>query len=246
MKFKTKKLKKQESLAVVKRRELEEISHDLEIVDIDSVKPWELNPKKYQKKIDEIANSLKQHGQRTPVSVWDKDRKIYKGCNTWFAMKKLGYKRIAVIWQDFEDDKQAQSYALIDNVTGADPEWDDGLLASLLQGETFEGIKSGELAILTGFKEKDLKGLLLSTSELPDILPDVDLSGNVSDKADFFVIQFENKEEMHKFKERLGFKTKHPRVVPYKDLMTVMKWIVPEKLPIQNRSLKKKLIFKRK
>lgn len=220
------------------------ISDDLAVVDIDSISPWDNNPKKYQKKIDEIAASIKQYGQRTPVSVWDKDKQIYKGCNTWFAMKKLGYKKIAVLWQDFKNDQEAQGYALIDNTTGADPEWDMGKLALLLQGEAFEGLKSSEIATLTGFEDKELKGLLLSTTEFPDVLPDVDLSGTIPDKADFIVVQFKSRDEMQKFKERLGFKTKHPRVVIYEDLLTVMKW--KDDSPIQNLSTKKKLIFKRK
>jgi len=197
---------------------------DLEIVDIDSVKPWIKNPKKYGKKIDEIIKSLDQYGQQTPICVWREDSQIYKGNTTWYAMKKKGYQKIAVLWKDYKDAREAQGYALIDNTTGSDPEWDQGLLASLLQSEEFSGLDSKEIGILTGFKDNELKGLLLSTSELPELLPDVDLTGTIPDKADFIVIQFQSKEDMQKFKERLGFKTKHPRVVIYEDLLNVMEW----------------------
>lgn len=202
----------------------EKIAARLEVVDIDSIKPWEKNPKKYKKKIDEVAESIRQYGQRTPVSVWTADDQVYKGNNTWYAMKKLGYKKIAVIWQDFEDEREAISYALIDNKTGEDQEWDLGILTELLQSETFQGLNSSEIGKLTGFEDKELKGLLLSTGALPDILPDVDLDGSAPDKADFFVIQFKDRNEMQAFKKRLGFETKHPRVVPYEDLLTVMEW----------------------
>ena len=202
----------------------EKIASRLEIVDIDSIKPWEKNPKKYKKKIDELVVSIRQYGQRTPVSVWTEDDQIYKGNNTWYAMKKLGLKKIAVLWQDFDDEKEAIGYALIDNKTGEDQEWDLGMLTELLQGETFKGLASSEIGKLTGFEDKELKGLLLSTGALPDVLPDVDLDGAAPDKADFFVIQFKDRNEMQYFKKRLGFETKHPRVVPYEDLLTVMEW----------------------
>lgn len=215
------------------------IINDLEIVDIDSVKPWEKNPRKNEKAIDKLAKVIAQYGQRTPISVWRKDRKIYKGNTTYFAMKKAGYKKIAVMWQDFKDDREAQGYAMVDNAAGEWSDWDEGLLAELLQGEAFKGMDSAEIGRLTGFDDKMLKGLLLSTAELPDVLPDVDLSGSIPDKADFIVIQFENKEEMQKFKKRLGFQTKHPRVVPYVDLLKVMEWK-------EQCEMKKKIVLKKK
>lgn len=215
------------------------IIDDLEIVDIESVKPWEKNPRKNEKAIDKLAKVIGQYGQRTPISVWRKDRKIYKGNTTYFAMKKAGYKKIAVMWQDFKDDREAQGYAMVDNAAGEWSDWDEGMLAELLQGEAFEGMESAEIGRLTGFDDKMLKGLLLSTAELPDVLPDVDLSGSIPDKADFIVIQFESKEEMQKFKHRLGFQTKHPRVVPYVDLLKVMEWK-------EEHEMKKKIVLKKK
>ncbi|MFA7135963.1 MAG: ParB N-terminal domain-containing protein [Bacteroidales bacterium] len=226
------------------KKELD-IINNLEIIDIDSIKPWEKNPKKYNKKIDEICESLKIYGQRTPVSVWRKNRKIYKGNNTYFAMKKLGYKKIAVVWQDFKTEREAAGYAMIDNTTGEGQEWDAGKLAALLQGEEFQGMKASEISKITGFKDKDLKGYLLSTTELPDVLPDVDLSGEVPDKADFIVIQFPSKEKMQWFKKRLGFATKHPRVVNYEDLMTVMEWKETEETSTVKSKGKIKLKMKR-
>lgn len=199
----------------------------LEVVEIDSVEPWDKNPRKNEKAIDRLAKVIKQYGQRTPISVWKEDKKIYKGNTTWYAMKKAGYKKIAVVWQDFKDAREAQGYAMVDNKSGEWSEWDNGILAELLQGEAFEGLKSADIGQLTGFEDKDLKGLLLSTGELPDVLPDVDLSGTIPDKADFIVIQFESRDQMQEFKEQLGFETKHPRVVPYADLLTVMAWKEP-------------------
>lgn len=217
------------------------IVDDVEVVDIDSVAPWEKNPRKNEKAVARLAEVIKLYGQRTPISVWRKDKKIYKGNTTWMAMKKAGFKRIAVAWQDFADAKEARGYAMVDNKSGEWADWDMGLLAELLQGDEFSGMKSSEISKMTGFADKDLKGLLLSTSELPDVLPDVDLSGDMPDKADFIVIQFTSKEEMQKFKKRLGFQTKHPRVVNYEQLLTVMEWKEQAE-----RSMKKKITLKKR
>jgi len=204
--------------------DLTDIVREIRVVDIDSVKPYDKNPRKNKQAIDKLADVIKLHGQRTPIVVWSKDRQIYKGNTTWFAMKKAGFKKIAIALTDFPNKKKAISYALVDNKSGEWSEWDDALLAELLQSEEFEGLKTSEIGRLTGFADKDLKGLLLSSSELPELLPDVNLEGGMPDKADYMVIQFEGREEAKTFKEKLGFKTKHPRVIPYKDLLTVMEW----------------------
>jgi len=201
-----------------------DIMGEIKVVDIDSIQPWKKNPRKNEKAIDKLAILLKTHGQRTPVVVWGEEYEIYKGNTTWFAMKKAGFKQIAVAFANFSSEKDAIAYAISDNKASEWADWDNTTLAELLQGEDFIGMKSGEISKITGFADKDLKGLLISSTELPDVLPDVDLSGTMPDKADFIVIQFLSKDEMQQFKDRLGFKTKHPRVVPYADLLTAMSW----------------------
>jgi len=220
------------------------IIESLEVVDIDSVHPWEKNPRKNEKAVERLSKVIAQYGQRTPISVWRKDRAIYKGNTTWMAMKKAGYKKIAVMWQDFKDTREARGYAMVDNASGEWSDWDMNMLAELLQGEEFQGMQSSEISKLTGFDDKMLKGLLLTTTELPDVLPDVDLTGQMPDKADFIVIQFESKDAMQKFKQKLGFQTKHPRVVPYEDLLKVMEWKVQEYATA--REMKKKIVLKKK
>ena len=217
----------------------------IDVVDIDSVTPWVKNPKRYKNKIDELVVSIKEYGQRTPCSVWVEDGVIYKGNNTWYAMKKMGFKKIAILWEEFNNQQQAISYALIDNKTGENQEWDPGKLADLLQGETYKGVDPAEISRMTGFKESDLRSFLLTTEELPDVLPDVEIDGGKPDKADFMVIQFKSADDMTVFKKRLGFETKHPRVVHYEDLLTVMSWNKEEPVKTHIASARK-LMLKRK
>lgn len=205
-----------------------DIMSTVKIVDIDSVKPWEKNPRKNEKSIDRLIELIKKHGQRTPIVVWDKNNRIYKGNTTWRAMKKMGASKIAVAFTSFSSDRDAVANALGDNKSGEWADWDENALADLLQGEEFEGMKSSEISKITGFADKDLKGLLISTIAMPDVLPDVDLSGDIPDKADYLVIQFKTKQDMQTFKERLAIDSKHPRVVNHEDLMKRLQWIKEE------------------
>lgn len=236
-------LKKKKAQTKVKKEVRLGISEELEIVDIDSVIPWEDNPRDNEKAIGNLAKTIQHYGQRTPISVWEKDRKVYKGNTTWYAMKQAGFKKIAVMWQDFENKQEAIGYATSDNKASEWSSWDENKLAELLQSNQFSGMKSADISALTGFNDHELKGLLLTTTELPDVLPNVDLTGNVPDKADFIVIQFENRDEMQEFKKRLGFETKHPRVVPYPDLLSVMDWKEGQRV---QKMQKKKLILKKR
>ena len=96
------------------------------------------------------------------------------------------------------------------------------------------------IGAVTGFKDKDLKGLLMATTELPGVLPDVDLDASGMDKADFLVVQFPSKEAMAQFKERVPTTSKHPRVIAYEELMKVMTWTMSAIKPKPALTLKRK------
>jgi len=218
------KLKSIKSLKTVSIPSMSGTIADIEIIGIDSIKLWDKNPRKNGKAIPKVMESIKEYGQRTPIVGWRKNRTIYKGNTTWKAMQKLGYNKIAVAWADFKDEAQAIAYGLADNKTGEFADWDDNVLAQLLQGETFAGLDMSEIGRLTAFAEKDLRGLSMSTGELPADLLDIDIDAAGLEKADFLVIQFPSKEKMAEFKAKIPSNSKHPRVVSYEDLMNVMSW----------------------
>ena len=58
----------------------------IEMVDIDSVKLWEGNPRKNDKAVTAVMKSIKEYGQKTPIVVWDQNDIIYKGNTTWNAI----------------------------------------------------------------------------------------------------------------------------------------------------------------
>lgn len=216
----------------VKRTIEEVLVGKVEIVSIDSVKLWANNPRKNDKAIPKVMESIKEYGQQTPIVVWEKNKVIYKGNTTLKAMKKLGYGRIAVAWARFKDEREAIAYGLADNKTGEIAEWDDRILAQLLQGETFRGVDLSEIGRLTSFTESDLKGIMMATQDMPGVLPDLGFDASGLDKADFLVIQFGTKERMTEFKSRIPTKSKHPRVISIDDMMAVLTWKAAMPAPI--------------
>jgi hypothetical protein len=64
-----------------------------------------------------IATSLKDFGQRTPLTVNRKTNFIQKGNGTYMAAKMLGWAMIAVVWTE-DEPIRSKAYGLIDNRTG--------------------------------------------------------------------------------------------------------------------------------
>lgn len=100
-------------------------------LDINLLKPYELNAKKHDKKqIENVAESIKQFGWRQPIVV-DKDYVIIIGHCRYEAAKVLKLKVVPCnIASDLSED-QVKKLRLIDNKTN-ESEWDYGLLAEEL------------------------------------------------------------------------------------------------------------------
>lgn len=81
-------------------------------VPIDSIRPHPQNPRKHR--VEMIARSLQQFGQRSPVVVQKGTGLILKGNGTWQSAKLLGWSEIAIILSDLQGD-EAMAYMLADN-----------------------------------------------------------------------------------------------------------------------------------
>ena len=117
-------------------------------VSIDSIQPHPESPRSGD--IALIASSLATHGQFRPLTVNTRDNRILKGNNTYAAAKKLGWKKIAVVMVDV-DDQHARRILIADNRAADLATYN---VHTLL--ETFSQIGSVEG---TGFELEDLKAL---------------------------------------------------------------------------------------
>ena len=86
---------------------------------INEVEPNRNQPRKNfdEEKIDELANSIKEHGVLQPIIVTKKDNyyQIIAGERRWRASKIAGLKTIPTIVRNY-DDKKIREVALIENI----------------------------------------------------------------------------------------------------------------------------------
>lgn len=92
--------------------------------------PYEKNPRKNDKSVDKVAQSIDQFGFRVPVVI-DKDNIIVCGHTRYKAAQKLHLASVPCVVADDLTDEQIKAYRLADNKVGEDSEWD----MDLLQGE---------------------------------------------------------------------------------------------------------------
>jgi hypothetical protein len=200
---------------------------EVEVVPIGSVKPWAKNPRTLEN-VDVICKLLGAYGQMTPVVVWTEDNQIRKGNATYAAMKKMGYDNIAVLYRDFANVAEADSYALADNAASDAGAWSPEKRLALMQSEYI----SNQSPEALGLSDKEFKTLQLSMIK-PEKLPDVDIIGSQEGISFMMIIQFDSQDAVQEFKDIVGVTMKHQRVVPWVKLKPFISTYgnTPENIP---------------
>ena len=169
-----------------------------ELVDIDNLVE---NPKNNnhhpEKQIEMLAKIIKFQGQRSPIVVSKRSGFIVKGHGRLQALKKLGYTKVAVDYQDYENEAQEYADMTADNKIAELAEFDKDMFIS-------------EFADL-GIEDIELFGM-------PEIPEDIDIMGQLEDGAfsdkfdkdtDVFTISFSfPKEKEEEINAKLKEKTK--------------------------------------
>ena len=133
----------------------------IEIADINSIKPYENNPRKLSDTaIEKVAMSLKEYGFRQPIVV-DKDRIIVAGHTRFRASKKLGLKQVPISIIDNLTPEQINAYRIADNRTAEESEWDNELLKMEIKELEAQDFKLD----LLGFNEDQLNNLLFEEKQ---------------------------------------------------------------------------------
>ncbi len=99
----------------------------VEMLPIDSIKPYEKNPRKNAAAIPEVVRSLKEFGFRQPLVV-DKNMVLVVGHTRLKAAQELGLTKVPVHIATELTQAQAKAYRLMDNRTNERSEWDKDLL----------------------------------------------------------------------------------------------------------------------
>lgn len=90
--------------------------------------PYAKNPRKNDKAVDAVAQSIEQFGFKVPCVV-DRDNVLVTGHTRVKAAKKLGLKTVPCVVADDLTEEQVKAFRLADNKVGEIADWDWDLLA---------------------------------------------------------------------------------------------------------------------
>ncbi|HPF38952.1 MAG TPA: DNA modification methylase [Phycisphaerae bacterium] len=127
----------------------------VELWPIEKVTPYEKNPRKNDKAVDAVAESIQKFGFRQPVVV-DDDGVIVVGHTRWKAAQKLEIKKVPVHVTMGMSAEDAKAYRIADNKSNELAEWD----LELLPVELAELKGAGVDISLLGFNDDELAKLM--------------------------------------------------------------------------------------
>lgn len=109
--------------SLIPKPKLEEKEIDPSVLPMNMVEPNPLQPRKHfeTEALEELANSIKEHGVITPIIVQKRKDyyEIVAGERRWRAAKKVGLKEIPAIIRDYSS-KELMEIALIENLQRED------------------------------------------------------------------------------------------------------------------------------
>lgn len=127
---------------------------NIELIDIEKIKPYPNNPRINDQAVDAVAKSIQEFGFKQPVVV-DSDMVLVVGHTRWKAAMKLGLKQLpTLIAKDLTPD-QVRAYRIADNQTNTLAEWDDKLLLEEIQALSASQFDLGSL----GFSDEQLAAI---------------------------------------------------------------------------------------
>lgn len=135
---------------------------EIEYVDINSIKPYEKNPRKNDKAVEYVTNSIKEFGFKNPIII-DKNNVIIAGHTRLESAKRLGMNEVPIIHADDLTEEQIKAFRLADNKVSEKAEWDIDLLDTEL--DNILNIDMGEFGFNIGVFDSDEYG---TEFELPE------------------------------------------------------------------------------
>ena len=139
-----------------------------EVLPIDHVKPYWRNPRRSERAVAAVVESIRRYGFNTPLVV-DRDYVVIAGHTRLRAARQLGLTEVPVTVVDLPPEK-AKEYRIADNATASIARWDfDALAKELLtiQDLSEMGVffRDGELAGLLSREDADAALLAASANK---------------------------------------------------------------------------------
>ena len=134
----------------------------LKNVDINSVIPYENNPRHNDQAVEAVAESIRQCEYIAPIIV-DENMVILAGHTRHKALQLLGEENIEVMIIEGLTEEQKIKFRLLDNKTNEFSGWDWSALDKELEGLDFENYDFG-----LSLDDIDIDALFNSLSETPE------------------------------------------------------------------------------
>ena len=96
-------------------------------LNLNEIKPYKRNPRKNDKSVDKVANSIREFGFKVPIVI-NRDNVIVCGHTRYKASKKLGLEKVPCVIADDLTEEQIKAYRLADNKVSEDSLWDFDVL----------------------------------------------------------------------------------------------------------------------
>ena len=94
---------------------------------LGDIHPYERNPRKNDKAVEAVAESIRQYGFLVPLVI-SADHVIVTGHTRYKAAQKLGLAAVPCVVADELTPEQIKAFRLVDNKVGEIAEWDVDLL----------------------------------------------------------------------------------------------------------------------
>ena len=127
----------------------------IEYVPIDSIRPYENNPRDNEGAVDAVARSIQEFGFKVPI-ILDGNNEIVAGHTRYKAARKLGMTEVPVIRAADLTPEQVRAFRIADNQTASLADWNYDLLE--LELVALQDVEF-DLSLLA-FPERELEELL--------------------------------------------------------------------------------------
>jgi len=155
---------------------------NLETMLLADIRPYKRNPRRNDRAVDAVAESIRQCQYVAPIVV-DERGVILAGHTRWKALARLGRTEAEVVVRPGLSEEQKRKYRLLDNKTAELAEWDPDLLAAELDGLDLDGLEF-DWGLASGVTPAD------GGADDPDAAGDAD---EVSEEYRAFVDKFKPK-----------------------------------------------------
>ena len=162
---------------------------------VDELIPYENNPRKNDKAVEYVANSIREFGFKVPIVI-DKDYIVVSGHTRLKASKLLGLEEVPCIIADDLNEEQIKAFRLADNKVGEIAEWNNELLKEELN-ELFRDFDMNRF----GFPVQ------IEDIEIDDIEGEEKIAIELGEAHNYVVLEFVTEEEWEKAQKIFNF---HP------------------------------------